>query len=422
MSDEREVVSNRLTEMREQFKAKQSQIADVFAAAKSGNEYDMSRKTVLSALGANNQTEALEKLKALSREAEGLGSELQQAEMKSIREFAEQRDRAMNTPISGGDMVHAVGEGKALSFGEMFVKSRAYNEAYKKHNQRDVPATLDIDIKTLFQTGAGFAPQSVRSGLIVDAVARPIQLLDLIPTRPISQAVDKYMLETTRTNNAAETAEAGTYNEDVYVFTEETSAVKKITSSLPVTDEQLEDAPEVAAILDQRLRFGLRQRLDGQVLVGDGSGSNLTGILSTAGIQTQAKSTDPVFDAVFKAMTLVSVTGRAFPNALIFHPTDWQGVRLARTADGVYIMGNPSQPGPMSLFGLPVAICDAGSAGTAYAADLLNFTYIGERRGVNVEIGYSGTQFAEGKKLLRADLRACFTVTRPAAICKITGL
>jgi HK97 family phage major capsid protein len=208
----------------------------------------------------------------------------------------------------------------------------------------------------------------------------------------------------------------------VFVFTEETSTVRKITSSLPVTDEQLEDAPEVAAILDQRLRFGLRQRLDGQVLVGDGTPPNLTGMLNTGSILTQAKSTDPVFDAVFKAMTQVSVTGRAFPNALIFHPTDWQGVRLARTADGVYIMGNPSQPGPMSLFGLPVAICDAGSAGTAYAADLLNFTYIGERRGVNVEIGYSGTQFAEGKKLLRADLRACFTVTRPAAICKITGL
>jgi HK97 family phage major capsid protein len=116
------------------------------------------------------------------------------------------------------------------------------------------------------------------------------------------------------------------------------------------------------------------------------------------------------------------VTGRAVPNAFIYHPNDWQDVRLMRTADGQYIMGNPSQPGATTLFGLPVVVSDAITENTALTGDFANFCYIGERRGIEVAVGYVGDQFKEGKRTIRADLRACMTVTRAAAFCKITGL
>jgi HK97 family phage major capsid protein len=286
-----------------------------------------------------------------------------------------------------------------------------------------IKAFLDgIEGKTLLQTTAGFAPQSVRTGLLVEAVARPIQVLDLIPTRTIAQALDKYMEETTRTHGAAEKAEGITYAESTFVWTERSNPVQKITDSIPVTDEQLEDAPEVAGILDQRLRFGVRQRLDQQVLIGNGTPPNLKGVLNVSGIQTQAKAADPVFDAIFKAMTLIRFTGRAIPGAIVIHPTDWQNVRLTRSSTGEYIMGNPATVGANTLFGVPVAITDVLTAGTALTGDFTNFSYIGERRGIDVQIGFTGTQFTEGKKTIRADLRAVFTVSRPAAFATITGL
>lgn len=417
------LVSTALTEQRQQFAAKQKDLAEIFTMAKDGSVYDFSRKAVLEKLGATDAADAFLKVKARNVELDDLGTRLQHAELKEIESAIGERDTVRSTPIRGGGLTHPVDDPNATkTFGQMVIESKTFREAYQRDKMRDVPIAIDIDMKTLFQTSAGYAPQSVRSGLLVEAVTRPIQLLDLIPTRPINQAVDKYMEETTRTHAAAEKAEAAAFAESTFVWTEKTNTVQKITDSIPVTDEQIEDAPEVASILDQRLRFGLRQRLDKQVFNGDGTSPNLRGILNVSGIQTQAKSTDPVFDAVFKAMMLVRITGRAFPNLLVFHPTDWQTVRLTRTADGQYIMGNPSEPGPMMLFGVPAALCDAGSAGTAVVGDALNFAYVGERRGVEVQIGYSGTQFVEGKKTLRADLRAVFTVTRPAAFCTVTGL
>jgi hypothetical protein len=178
----------------------------------------------------------------------------------------------------------------------------------------------------------------------VEAATRPIQLLDIIPMFPTDQAAIKYMEETTRTHAAAELAEGAAYAESAFVFTERQGSIAKIGDSLPVTDEQLEDVAMMNGYINSRLTFGVRQRLDRQVLIGNGTAPNLRGIANVAGIQTQAKGADPVPDAFFKAMTNIRVTGRAVPTHHVMHPTDWQNVRLLRTADGVYIWAHRPRP------------------------------------------------------------------------------
>src|SRR5690349_14828616 len=250
--------SNALVEKRQEFQAKQKALAEVFSNAKDGAAYDLSRKSVLEALGATDSTDAILKIKARNRELDNLGAELQAAELKEIEGSVGERERVRSTP-SRGEMIHSASSESAMqakSFGELFTQSKAYTEAYRKAGQMNVPAMIDVSIKTLMTTTAGFAPESVRSGLMVEAVSRPVQILDLIPVRPISQAVDKYMEETTRTHGALEKAEAAAYAESTFVWTERTQPVQKITDSLPVTDEQLEDEPQLASILNSRLAFG----------------------------------------------------------------------------------------------------------------------------------------------------------------------
>jgi HK97 family phage major capsid protein len=301
--------------------------------------------------------------------------------------------------------------------------SFSYEDAWPSDMLAKGAAYDTLGTKTLMARTAGYAPESVRAPGFVEAATRPIQLLDIIPMFQTDQAAYKYMEETTRTHAAAEKAEGATYAESAFAFTEKSSAVQKITDSLPVTDEQLKDVPSMNGYIDSRLTFGIRQRLDGQCIIGDGADPNLRGLKNVAGIQTQAKGADPVMDAFFKAMTKIRLTGRANPTHHLMHPTDWQNVRLTRTADGIYIFGSPTDAGPERLWGLPVVQQDADVVGRGYTGSFLPmFVSMFERQGVDIQIGFVGTQFAEGKRTVRGDMRAALVWFRPSAFCEVTGL
>lgn len=419
-------MSDNVQEKRDLFLQRQEELGEVFRLAKTdeGDEstYNFANKEVLTKLEAKDANDAMLKVRARNTELDALGKELKQAEAKHYAEQLVQRQESLRTPEKGS-VQHPDNplSDEKLTLGQRFVRSKQWKKS--KDGQLDVPLHLNIELKTLFETTAGFAPESVRSGLLVAAATRPIQVIDLIPSFPINQASFVYMEETTRTHSAAESAEGATYAESAFQWTQRTSTVRKIADSIPITDEQLEDESQVSSLLDQRLMFGLRQRLDGQVLVGTGVGNNLTGINNVAGIQTQAKGTDDRITAFAKALTLVRFTGRAIPSAAVFHPNDWLAILLIKDANGQFLFGNPfSGAGPTSLLGIPISQSDAQTQNTGLVGDFQNFSRLDDRRGVVVQTGFVGTQFTDGKVTLRADLRTAFTVTRPAAFCQITGI
>lgn len=353
----------------------------------------------------------------MAEEVEDLKAVGQASEKARMSPASSHRESGSGSGDTGGG--YATG-GQARSFGDLFVASHAYKG---RQGQIGPMATLDIELKTLMTTTAGFDPEETRTGRVVEFATRPIQVTDLIPGGTTTQAAVKFMEETTFTNAAAETGEGLAFPEAALAYTERTSIVRKIPVFLPVTDEQLEDEPQVRGLIDNRLRFMVRQRLDSQILVGSGTGVNLTGILNTAGIQTQAKGTDPVPDAVYKAMVKVRVTGRAMPNAVVMHPNDWQDIRLLRTADGIYIWGNPSDAGPERIWGLRVVQSDAETENTGLVGDFANHSELAVRRGVDVQVSNShGTFFVEGKLAIRADMRVALIVYRPAAFATVTGI
>jgi HK97 family phage major capsid protein len=306
------------------------------------------------------------------------------------------------------------------SFGQLFTESKAYKG---RTGSVGPEARIDVELKTLMTTAAGWTPESTRTGRVVDFATRPVQVTDIIPQTTTTQAAVVYMEETTFTNNAAEAAEGAAYGEAALALTEQSATVRKIAVFIPVTDEQLEDEPQVRGYLDNRLPFMIRQRLDSQLLVGNGTAPNLRGLNNVVGVQTQAKGTDTTPDAIYKAMVKVRTVGFAEPNAVIMHPNDWQDIRLLRTADGLYIWGNPSEAGPERIWGLTIAQAVAQTENTAIVGDFATFSELAVRRGVDVQVSNShDTYFTSGKQAVRADMRVGFVVYRPTAFCLTTGI
>ena len=258
-------------------------------------------------------------------------------------------------------------------------------------------------------------------------------MLDLIPRLQTASDTIEYVREDTFTNNAAMVAEAtattgtsGTKPESVLSYSPQTSAVRTLAHWIPVTNKTLADAPQIRGIINSRLLLGLTLALENQVLTGDGTGENFTGILN-AGIQTQAMGTDTAIDAIFKARTLVRVTGKARPTAIVMHPNDWEAVRLARenaatgTAGG-YLMGPPSMVGATTLWGLPVVESEAITQNTALIGDFSMGCTLFDREQAAIRVGLIDQQFIRNMQTILAELRAAFVVWRPTAFARITGV
>jgi len=418
-----------LVEKREELIAKQQALHRLFEAA--GPELDLSKVDALK--GFASSMDKAGEVKRLNDELTALGKEV---EVEVALDRAEKETREREAGMKAG-IIHPNGgggdKGEKKSLGRQFIESEAYkgrvrNAAGPESLLKDV--NLGYELKTVMSTGAGWAPESLRiPGLVIPSAQRPLAVIDVIPTGATGQAAVVYMEETTLTNQAAEIAESvdgtlQTYAESALAFTERSVTVRKIATWLPVTDEQLEDIEGIEDYINNRLVFMIRQRLDSQLLVGDGNAPNLRGYNNATNVQSQAKGSDPTPDAIYKAMDLIIVTGRANPTAVFMHPNDWQPVRLLRTADGVYIWGSPSEAGPERIWGLPVIKTTAQTENTALVGDFspaMSQLYI--KRGVEIQISNShSTYFVNGVQAVRADMRCALVQFRGTAFAKVTGI
>ena len=409
-----------LTEKRNELSYLQESIAAVTKAA--GNELDISNVETIGTedVKSLDTMAKVEKIRVLNDRLDDVGKEvsaLVSAEKALTRKF----DTAEPTQA----IEHPTSTPEAKSFGQQLVGTDWYQDVKSNGTKEgQVSSTLPYSVnnlKTLFATSAGLAAETTRSGLLVLDAQRQPNILDVIPSTPTTQAAFVYLEESTFTNNAAEAAEGAQFGEAAFVLTETTSTVRKIAVGVPTTDEQLADEPMVSGYLADRLEFMLRQRLDSQLLVGNGSAPNLRGVLNVSGIQTTAKGSDPTFDAAYTALNLVQSTGRAEPSIFIFHPNDWAAIRTTRTSDGLYILGNPSESGTPRLWGLPVVTSTACTENTGICMDT-SFSILAEREGINIATGFVDDDFSKGRVHVRGTLRAAFAVTRPAAVCSITGI
>lgn len=426
-TDERIIEFPALKEAQGELDAKRKSLRDIMAEA--GPTLDMSKVKSIS----GDNAAKVDAIRSLNEEL--IERKQKVDDLLVIARAAAEAAKGDEEPEQKGHSEAGDGSGQGherkdrgfKSLGEMFIGSEAM-KGYARGSGNGPQAHLDIDVgrflKADFLTSAGWAPESVRTGHVVDYATRPApRVVDFLPQTTTSQAAVVYMEETTFTNTAAETAEAGAYPEAALALTERTNTVRKLAVYLPVSDEQFEDEPRAQQYVNNRLPFMLRQRLDLQILGGDGTPPNLTGTENTAGIQTQALGADSVPDAIYKAMRKIRDTGFAEPSVVFIRPDKWEAVRLLKSADGQYIWGHPSIPGPTTIWGVPVVETTAVTATKAILGDYANFSDLVVRRGIDIQVSNSHSDFfVKGKLAIRADMRVALIHYRPAAFAAVTGL
>ena len=389
-----------------------------------GSDLDLDKVTSLH----GDKTDKLEQIKNLSAELDRHGAERDNLQsLKDMRDQSEKNMSEMFAPVA--EMRHSSGPARRQSVGEMFVNSKEF-QTFKGLRNWPTPAVLDWSFKNaVFREGAGWAPEEIRLDGYQESAQRPINVVDFIPQ--YSTALDniRYMLETTFTNNAVETAEAtattaaDAIGEGALALTEQSNPVEWLPTFIPVTIQQLEDVDGAFDYVENRLVYMVRARLDSQVLVGNGTTPNILGTNSVTGINTQAKGADPTPDAVYKAFRAIRGTGFAEPSVLFAHPNDWQDVRLLRTADGQYLWGAPADTGPDRIWGVRVVQTAAATEHTMTCGDYASYSGLYTKRGITIDVSDSHSfYFPRGLVAIRASLRAAMVHFRASAFATVTGV
>ena len=76
----------------------------------------------------------------------------------------------------------------------------------------------------------------------------------------------------------------------------------------------------------------------------------------------------------------------------------------------------------MTIFGVPVTETTAATENTASLGALAGDAGLFVRRGVDIETGWTGTQFTEGEVTIRATMRVAVAWFRASALATVTGI
>ena len=265
---------------------------------------------------------------------------------------------------------------------------------------------------------------------VVRPYRRPL-VTDLFGTGTISGTMVTYFVESPA-EGAFTTVAEGAQKPQIHIPdpTTKTDKLTKIAAWFDISDEMVEDLPFMVSEINNRGLRMLAETEERQVLNGDGTGTNLDGVLHRSGIQALTRGAgEPVQDAVFRAiMAVQDVTGLA-ADGIVIHPTDYQALRLLKDHTGQYLAGGPFQgqygngdglAWQPPLWGVRTVVSPAVAVGTVVVGAFQDAVTQYRKGGVRVESTNSDQgKFTKNTITTRIEERLALAVRVPAAIATV---
>lgn len=359
--------------------------------------------------------------------------------------LATQQQFAQPAKAQPRELITDEAQPQAKSIGQQFVTSQEYQDALNtrsglmKGSPFKTEDYLDGEKALIY---SGTAPASLLLPQVMPGIYRGAEKMSAIRAvlgsgRTTSDVVT-FMRELVFTNAAVEVAEATAVNEGAkpeaaITFEEDSATVRNIAHWIPITRQMLEDIPMMESYVDGRLRDGLERRVANQLVNGNGTAPNISGLLDQSGL-TVADNTyftaNPVNDAgtdnenpnrIRRAKRLVRTTGLAQPTFILCNPADTEDWETLTDTQGQYLFGGPAVNGQVGrMWGLPVYEDEYVAAGTAIVGDGSMAAVIDRNDAAVYTTDSHSDYFIRNIFVLLAEVRLTLAVFRPAAFCVVT--
>ena len=295
-------------------------------------------------------------------------------------------------------------------------------EGIAKGNARSASFELKADMTIGADFSGEVIPADRVPGYKFDPT-RPVHVRQLLATGSTQSDVVRYVKESGYSNGAAATAEGTTLTQSDFDMTAADANVRKIGTYFRISEEMLADTPQLTSYLSARAPEKLLEVEDTQILSGDGTGANLSGIItdaadfdvSASGAFYQSVESANEFDVIVAALNQLSLLNYS-ADCIMLNPTDFNEILLLKDSTNKYLKDqvyNGLQP---SFSGVKVIQNTAIAAGTFLIGNFGVGTQLWVRQGVNVEFfREDGTNVRDGFVTVRVSERVALTNYLPNA-------
>ena len=272
----------------------------------------------------------------------------------------------------------------------------------------DVKAVGTMTITNNY-SGGTVALSQLEAG--VARIARRMPFLrQLVNTAGTTSKYITYLQSNGQEGGAGMTAEGAEKTQADFNLVETSVEVKKITSWIKVSKEMIADLPFMRNEINNELMELVELKLDEQVLSGNGSGQNLTGILQnavawSAGGFALSIASPNEYDVLRVAIS--QIQGNLFnPNYIVLHPEDVAKMELNKTSTGEYTYAmHYTADGVVRVKSIPVVENTGITAGTFLVGDFTK-SNLRIREDLNIQVGYVNDDFTKNLMTILCEARA----------------
>ncbi|RRW48569.1 phage major capsid protein, HK97 family [Pseudomonas luteola] len=233
----------------------------------------------------------------------------------------------------------------------------------------------ELNIKALTNIGrgdnssTGFDVQPQRAPGLYNSPQRPLTLLDMLPSIPVTTGVFEYLQLEGYSNNAAFQIQEGQQKAEASMPTTVTQAqVATIAHWIQASAQVIDDAPALTQQIGNLLRYGLLAKLESAIVAGSGGQGQIKGLIEQS-VLFVPPAPAAAADAVGQAVTALQANGWN-PGLIVLNPSDWFAIASEREeGKGQYVLGSPRDPAPLALWGVPVVTTPSLGVGTALVLD-----------------------------------------------------
>jgi HK97 family phage major capsid protein len=358
--------------------------------------------------------------------ATGKADELLKSEIKNLEaKFAEVHGRIDAAEVAAKKTATGA---NAQSFKQSLIEgiTKGGLENLVNGNSRSAKFEIKAGDMTVANSFTGeVIPAQYVPGIKYDPT-RPIHVRQLLAQGSTSAEVVRFVKESAYDNGAATAAQGSTLAESDFDLTAYDANVQKIGTYFRISEEMLADTAQLTSYLAARAPEKLLNVEDTQLLYGNGTSPNISGIVTSGSTAFAAGAfADTIvaanqFDVLTVAINQLALSNYR-PDYIMVNPTDFAKIVLLKSTTNEYLNEQYYAGLQPSFLGVPVVINTAVTAGTYLVGNFGLGTQMWIRENLSLEFfREDGTNVRDGFVTVRLQERIALTNYAPLAIVKGT--